>query len=782
MKNKIYKNGLFLLIFLLLTINVNAQIDSVPKDRILTDQELLELIQPDNEELKEIKELSASNTEEALKKLAAYFKSKFAERYFFDWRNFRARLGEYKNKYPNGILNHKIRAEEFYSKYSSDPEWNLPSKDKNGNDVSAYELRHLARQHKAVDMAIVHFLEDERPGYAKYFTGQAKSLNNAFEEGKYEQEGNDVYEYFRAGYRVLNWLFIHNTYLASENYDWESQILLIKTFLHHAAQLQERTADYNPGNHHTKGSVALSLIAMLFPEIKGSEVWLRQSLDNLTEHLQKEINEDGFQFERSVHYHIGDIDNYFYTYKLAKINHINLPKKFVEKYKEMFEALKLIALPDKNLPVLQDDTDEPWAEYNQADNAMTIGSILFNDSQFKYFAGKEIPSGKYWFLKESDFEKFQSLSSEKPTIGSTKLDETGYYVMRNGWEPDDEYMIISAGLSDEKPDHQHGDMLGVYAYANGNVILPNYQVRYFLDDFKFFKNSFVKNVALADSIQQGQNWKGNSGGSGFGKFQKLPEPKTKIWISDSSFDFYSGFHNAWLGEGINYKREILFIKEGFWVVRDKFLSSEDHRYQQIWQGHYCEEIPGTHLRSTFQNGSGLDIVQLGKEKFQIQKDNFRGKGNVIFSSSDKDSVIFTTLLFPFSHFDKRISSLEESDLFGWRCGNQVESDIYSVDSEFILFNDYKKQIFLFGADNFVFEQNNRVEFYQPFSGMIQIYHSKLKLISFNDEEVEALISSNQKSAQESESEKFKMPITLNPGVTLWLHFDDAELMNEIILD
>jgi hypothetical protein len=51
----------------------------------------------------------------------------------------------------------------------------------------------------------------------------------------------------------------------------------------------------------------------------------------------------------------------------------------------------------------------------------------------------------------------------------------------------------------KKPDHQHGDILGIQAMANGQVISPNYQTRYSLTDFDFFKNSMVKNVALVDN-------------------------------------------------------------------------------------------------------------------------------------------------------------------------------------------------------------------------------------------------------------------------------------------
>ncbi|MCU0474184.1 MAG: hypothetical protein MUC93_12615 [Bacteroidales bacterium] len=42
-------------------------------------------------------------------------------------------------------------------------------------------------------------------------------------------------------------------------------------------------------------------------------------------------------------------------------------------------------------------------------------------------------------------------NNQKPIIGSTELPQTGYYVMRQGWNNEDQYMVISAGLTPEKP-------------------------------------------------------------------------------------------------------------------------------------------------------------------------------------------------------------------------------------------------------------------------------------------------------------------------------------------
>ncbi len=93
-------------------------------------------------------------------------------------------------------------------------------------------------------MALMFYYFDKDKKYLDYWVRQVADLNHAFSKGAYDDAGNGVYESFRAGKRIHNRLLCHHAYLASEKYDWKSQLLLIKTFLHHGAQLQKRTLKY----------------------------------------------------------------------------------------------------------------------------------------------------------------------------------------------------------------------------------------------------------------------------------------------------------------------------------------------------------------------------------------------------------------------------------------------------------------------------------------------------------------------------------------------------------
>jgi len=638
-------------LFLLITLTLSvARAQTIPSDA-----ELLAGLRPCLPALAEVYALrDQGQTEEALHRLAGYLREQSACRYYFDWQRFGELFAAYCKRYPLKRSEHLRLAREQMTTYPADTEWMLPFRNLQGKEVTAYELRHLARQNKSRDIALMHHYERDTR-YLHYWLAQVEDLNRAFKEGAYDQAGNAIYENLRGGMRVQNWLFAHHVFLAALEYDEQAQLLLIRTLFHHGLMLEKGTQRYRSGNHHTKGLAALFELAVLFGDFRAAEAWRAQAIAGLTRHMHEEINPDGFQFERSVHYHIGDIDNYFRVYQLAQINQIKLPEEFILRFRRMFTALAQLARPDRRLPVLQDDTDAAYSEYNEIYIPMSAGALLFGDPLFRYFAGDAIPAELYWLTRPEQQGRLLQQSGVQPEFSSLALKESGYYCMRSGWEQNDLHMVISAGLSRIKPDHQHGDMLGVVAWANGRDILPNYQVSYNTPEYPFWKNSWVKNVALADSIPLGRKWIPNEGGSGFGKWGVLPTPQVLEWRTAPEFDYFRGTHDSYDSLGIHYFREVLFIKSGFWIIRDHFRSEGIHSWQQMWQGHYQRQNARC-VVAQFADGSGLEIIQLDAPADTILFGVHRDKGSVLFQTRSTGNYTFTTLLHPFASGGRRIDS------------------------------------------------------------------------------------------------------------------------------
>ncbi|AXT51715.1 heparinase [Aquimarina sp. BL5] len=724
----------------------------IPINKVITNESLYDYLREDvKKELDPTKKISQ-------KRLAEYLRNQFSKRYFYDWKTFNNRFDEYNTIYPQRKQYHQIRANDHISKFSDATHWKLPFNYLNGKPVNAYALRHLARQHKMVDIGFQYHYSNQDTTLLRYFTNQMQSLNQALEQEKYEKivDGNGVYEAFRSGYRVLNWFRIHAMFLSQKHYSDADQLRTIATLLQHGAHLFEKNAAFKSGNHQTRGLSALAIISILLRDFVDTDKWYTHSMTLLKEHLDKEINEDGFQFERSVHYHMSDINNYYYIYQLAKISDIKIDQLWTNRLKSLFITLSKIAYPDTSAPVLQDDTDIPWAEKNDISATLTLGYLLFEDPLIGYFAKNTVDATTYWFLNQQQLNLLKNIQKQAPKFRSSTFPETGYYIMREGWDHQDNMMIISSGLDDKKPDHQHGDMLGIQAMANGHVILPNYQVRYSLKDLELFKNSMVKNVALVDDELQGKEYTSNKGGSGFGKFKLLPKPKTIAWKSTDDLDVFMGSHNGFENIGVRYSRQIVYIKNDFWIIKDNFNSKKAHSYKQVWQGHYSKENTPDLLRSSFDDGSGCDIFQL-REVDTVISSGARGKQWSVVSKNDHNTFSFITLVYPFSRYSDRIDeSLTTPKIKDWI----LNTSPWNAKGPNVISLSNKDSSLFFDAEQLSL-QNIEITFSEVIDVFVKKTSKELIIQSIDDQEIQINISGVKKQLLNGEITKGK--VTLKPG-------------------
>lgn len=739
------KNTIFLIILFLMSQEHLAQ--SIPSDRVISNSELSTYL------TNSIQSELQVNGEISEKQLAEYFRTKFSERYFYDWKEFNSRFTTYNAQFPNRHSTHKERAEDHMSKFPAHAQWKLPFDYQNGEPVNAYALRHLARQHKMIDVAFQYYYEDQNPKYINYFTEQQQSLNEALINNQFEiiEDGNGVYEVFRSGYRILNWLQIHNMFLGEDTYSDEDQLGTIATLLQHGADLYENNTKFNSGNHQTRGMSALAMLSIIFRDFEGTDLWYKRAMGLLEQHLAKEINDDGFQFERTVHYHMSDINNYYYVYQLIKISDLDVAPFWKDKLKSLFVTLTKLAYPDKTSPVLSDDTDAPWAEHNDISGALTLGYLLFDSPKMGYFANNHLDSSMFWYATNSQLNMLDNIESKFPTMKSVEFPTTGYYIMREGWKEDDKMMLISSGLDEDKPDHQHGDMLGVQAMANGKIILPNYQVRYSLKDLELFKNSMTKNVALVDNQLQGKQYTSNKGGSGFGKFKALPNPKTIAWQTNKDLDVFIGSHDGFENIGVNYSRQVVYLRDDFWIVKDNFSSEKPHDYKQVWQGHYSLEKAPNLIRSTFDNASGLDIYQINTVD-HVTSSGQRGKQWSIVAKENQTDYSFITVLFPYKRYDNRID--EDSDLPKFKDWKLNNTKWNFAGDESVALTKGSENVF-FSVDTLKFE-TIALDFSETSDVYVKFKNNQLTIQSLADKKLEITFKSNAAN---------KM-LTIAPGETI----------------
>ena len=140
--------GMFLSLGLLLQITVTAQ--NIPSDKVIAIETLADYLED------EVKDEVAKKGDISPAILARYFRETFSERFFYDYRTVDDRLAVYNKTYGNQA-HHKSRALDHLAKYNDSTQWVLPFNYLDGKAVNAYALRHLARQHKMVDIAFFYF-------------------------------------------------------------------------------------------------------------------------------------------------------------------------------------------------------------------------------------------------------------------------------------------------------------------------------------------------------------------------------------------------------------------------------------------------------------------------------------------------------------------------------------------------------------------------------------------------------------------------------------------------
>jgi hypothetical protein len=662
----------------------------------------------------------SADTARASQQFLKHLRHRTEPRYFFDPASVPARARQYAERYPDDASFLKNKAESFQSTYGADVDWRVPGKDRLGRPHTPNTVRSLARHLYAENFAILFYLSGDSNA-VRFQMDHLRDFVDDYEAGRTETGGNDVFERFYAGHRIRNLMMFHQLMLASDAMSAEEHLYLVRTFLLHGARVIDGCRKFNWGNHQLVGLCALFEMTLMYPEFPVMREWNRHATALMLEHLEKEVKSDGFQFERASHYFKLDILNYFRAFRLAELNGVEIPAWATGRFRRMFHAVLAVLQPDGSMPPLQDAQDTYIGNQNleearerlrsseTANSAelvdpaegpfMALGAYLFRDPALKAFGSRDLHAAFFWFLPEDAPEVYRSLSTEAPTFTSVALRETGYYVMRSGWDANASYLIVDGGRAVEKPDHTHGGVLGLIAYADGVSVLPNYRVQYSSPSYPFLKNSWAKNVALVDSIVQGRGWIPNAARTGFGRWSWLPTPTVTQWMNGVEVDVFAAMHDGFDTIGVQYRRHIVFLKPYGWVVEDRFTGSRvARRAQQVWQGTFTQAHAG-HLRSKH-----LDIYQASARGLTVLAGGGEGTDARVFQSRTAKEYRFVTALIPAvkgsprpvavsgqTSAGVRIVRSDTMDIVAFDGAGTMQADGFSFGGEAVVLRSVKRQ-------------------------------------------------------------------------------------------
>ena len=320
----------------------------------------------------------------------------------------------------------------------------------------------------------------------------------------------------------------------------------------------------HPNNWYQVESSGLAVSALLSPELRLANAYLRVALRRLKWINSFAYYDDGFQFELTPGYHMFPTSSMFAIVWAARARGVELPGDFTSLVEKAQEMYVYAAQPDFLLPMFNDNG--PHAP----DPAMAL------ESAAEAFGRDDL----HWAATRGE-------QGSAPTYASHAWPSTGYYVMRDRWGEDGQYVFFDAapwGAS-----HQHEDKLSFVLYSHGRLMLgdPNIYSYSPTELTHYFKSSRAHNVVMIDGKGQARGQRPESKLSTLGRTE---------WVSRDALDFVSSeYREGWaedlFGRGrseidhsLIHRRAIFYVKPGYWILTDLILGEDDvpHSLEQIF--------------------------------------------------------------------------------------------------------------------------------------------------------------------------------------------------------
>ena len=150
--------------------------------------------------------------------------------------------------------------------------------------------------------------------------------------------------------------------------------------------------------------------------------------------------------------------------------------------------------------------------------------------------------------------------------------------MRDGWTADSNYLLFDCGPhGTDNCGHAHADALSFELAVNGKTLLIDpgtYTYTGSKEMRDWFRSSEAHNTLTVDN-------ESSSVSDGPFSWKTIARSECSSWITEESLDYVVGSHDGFmrLAEPAKHTRSILFIKNGYWVVRDVVETSGAHDLQ-----------------------------------------------------------------------------------------------------------------------------------------------------------------------------------------------------------
>ena len=351
---------------------------------------------------------------------------------------------------------------------------------------------------------------------------------------------------------------------------------------------------YSPNTHLLGEGFALFVIGLLFPELRHSETHRQTGRKILLEAITTQVREDGSHAEQSTYYHGYATDFFLCAAILADRNGCSFPRAYREVLGQMIDFMMHSAWPNGCHPMVGDADGGrllPFGVRNPNDHRSTLSTaaVYLERGDLRDRAG-QFREETLWLLGPGAAVRFQGLTPKPPAEISKAFQQSGFVVMRDGWQSDSNMLVFDAGPQGmDNCGHGHADALSVVCSAQGTnwLVDPGTFVYTASKEWRdYFRSTQAHNTVVIDGQGQAQT------GGPFDWANVCPA-WLENWATLPNLDYACGVHEGYrrLADPVVHRRRVVFVKPDRWFLLDDLSGAGTHLLEFFFHFH-----PDAHLR------------------------------------------------------------------------------------------------------------------------------------------------------------------------------------------
>lgn len=422
---------------------------------------------------------------------------------------------------------------------------------------------------------------------------EAKNLINDWITKNPLEKGVNWKNPMEAAIRACNFALAQRFFQKSKHWNDENwnEKFLISIIEHGKFNFNNLEYRWNANTNHLLADLTgLLLLGIMFPQLKDARKWKARAVHELEIEIQKQVYEDGVDFEASIPYHGLVCEMLGLCALFGRANGIEFSQNFMERLNGMFEFVYYYTKPNGLTPQIGDGDDGKF--------------FIFED-----FFKREPRDQSYLMRFARELFPLNNLFIQSNTAPTSRgFNVSRIYIMRK----DNFYCIVDCGNTGQNGNggHSHNDLLSFELSVGGEdfIIDPGtYTYTGNIAERKRFRGTAMHNTVMIDG-QEINRFKSYTPFS----VHEDAIPQINRWASNEDHDALDAHHTGYgrLKDPILHQRFFMLDKKHLSLrISDIFTGGGEHR--MTWNFHFAPGVSLVLLANKLcasKNGKKIDII------------------------------------------------------------------------------------------------------------------------------------------------------------------------------